>query len=52
MHTNYGRKTSTERPLGRSRRIWEDIIITGLREIWELWNGFIWISIAKSGGLL
>jgi hypothetical protein len=38
------------RPLGRSRRRWEDNINMDLREIG--WIGFIWLRTGTGGGLL
>jgi hypothetical protein len=42
------------RPLGRSRRRWEDNIKMDLQEVgWgEAWTGLIWLNIGTGGGLL
>jgi hypothetical protein len=46
-------KHEGKRSLGRSRRRWEDSIITDLKEIgWEDVAGFIWRGIGISGVLL
>jgi hypothetical protein len=46
-------KPERERLFGRYRRRWENNIIMDLREIdWEVRNGFIWLRIGTSGGLL
>jgi hypothetical protein len=39
-----------KRPLGRSRRRWEDNIKVDLREIG--WCGIDWLKIGTNGGLL
>jgi hypothetical protein len=42
-----------KRPLGRTRRRWEDGIIMDLREIGlGVWNGFDWLRTGTGGGLL
>jgi hypothetical protein len=48
------RKPKMERPLGRPRHRWKDWIRMGIREIGlgGVWNGFNWLSIGTSGGLL
>jgi hypothetical protein len=39
-------KAKVKRPLGRSRRGWEDGIRIYLREVgWGLWIGFYWLRI-------
>jgi hypothetical protein len=46
-------KPRGKRPLGRTRRRWEDGIKMDLREIgWEVWGGFTWLGIGTVGGLL
>jgi hypothetical protein len=41
------------RPLGRSRRRWEDNIKMDLQEVgWGAWTGLIWLRIGIGGGLL
>jgi hypothetical protein len=41
------------RPLGRSRRRWEDNIKMDLQEVgWGAWTGLIWLRIGTGGGLL
>jgi hypothetical protein len=41
------------RPLGRSRRRWEDNIKMDLQEVgWGAWAGLIWLRIGTGGGLL
>jgi hypothetical protein len=41
------------KPLGKRMRRWEDNIRMYLRKIdGKLWNGFIWLRIGTSGGLL
>jgi hypothetical protein len=42
-----------ERPLGRSRRRWEDNIEMDVREVGlRAWTGLIWLRIGAGGGLL
>jgi hypothetical protein len=46
-------KPEGRRPLGRSRRRWEDNIKMDLQEVgWGAWTGFIWLRIDTGGGLL
>jgi hypothetical protein len=46
-------KPEGKSPLGRPRLKWEDNIRLYFREIgWEVWNGFIWLRIWASSGLL
>jgi len=46
-------KPEGKRPLGRTKRRWEDSIRIDVREIgWNMWTGFIWPRIGTSGGLL
>jgi hypothetical protein len=46
-------KTEGRRPLGRSRRRWEDNIKTDLREVgWGVWAGLGWLRIGTGGGRL
>jgi hypothetical protein len=46
-------KPERKRPLGRPRREWENNIRMELREYgMKMWNGFVWIRVATSGGLL
>jgi hypothetical protein len=41
------------RPLGRTRRRWEDNIKMDLQEVgWGAWAEFIWLRIGIGGGLL
>jgi hypothetical protein len=41
------------RPLGRSRRRWEDNIIMDLQEVgWGAWTGLLWLRIRAGGRLL
>jgi hypothetical protein len=45
--------TTVERPLGRPRHRWEDVIRMDLRErAWGVWIGFDRLRIGTSGGLL
>jgi hypothetical protein len=45
-------KPEGRRPLGRSRRRWEDIKMD-LREVgWRAWAGWVWLRIGTGGGLL
>jgi hypothetical protein len=40
------------RPLGRSRRRWEDNIKKDLQEVgWGAWTGLIWLKIGTGGEL-
>jgi hypothetical protein len=41
-----------KRPLGRSRRRWEDNIKMDLEEVGWVWTGLIWFRIRTGGGLL
>jgi hypothetical protein len=46
-------KPEGKRPLGRTRRRWEDGIKMDLREIGLcVWSGFTWLRIGRVGGLL
>jgi hypothetical protein len=46
-------KPEGKRPLGRSRRRWEDGIRMNLRElVWRVWIGFDCLRIGTDGGLL
>jgi hypothetical protein len=46
-------KPEGKRPLGKSRRRWEDNIKMYLREIGlGVWIGLIWLGIGTSDGLL
>jgi hypothetical protein len=46
-------KPEGKRPLGRSRRRWENGIRMDLREIcWRVWSGFDCLRIGTGGGLL
>jgi hypothetical protein len=46
-------KPEGRRPLGRTRRRWEDNINMGLREVgWGAWTGSMWLRIGTGGGLL
>jgi hypothetical protein len=46
-------KPKGQRPLGRSRRRWENGMKMELREMgWGVWSGFIWLRIGTVGGLL
>jgi hypothetical protein len=46
-------KPEGKRPLGRSRRRWEDNIKIYLREIvFGVWFGFIWLTTGTNSGLL
>jgi hypothetical protein len=46
-------KPEGRRPLGRSRRRWEDNIKMDLREIgFGVWIGLIWLGIGTGGKLL
>jgi hypothetical protein len=46
-------KSEGKRPLGRSRRRWEDGIRMDLRENGlGVWIGFDWLRIGTGGGLL
>jgi hypothetical protein len=45
-------KPERKRAFRRPRRRWEDNIRMDLGEIECMWNGFIWIRIGISGGLL
>jgi hypothetical protein len=46
-------KPEVKRPLGSSRRRWEDGIRMGLKEIgWGVWSGFSWLVIGTGGRLL
>jgi hypothetical protein len=46
-------KPEGKRPLGRTRRRWEEGIKMDLREIsWGVWSGFTWLRIGTVGGLL
>jgi hypothetical protein len=46
-------KPEGKRPVGRPRRRWEDGIGMDIGEIgWGVWNGFSWLRIGTSGGLL
>jgi hypothetical protein len=39
------------RPLGRSRRRWEDNIKIDLQDVgWETWTGLIWLRIGQVAG--
>jgi hypothetical protein len=41
------------RPLGKTRRRWEDNIKIGLQEVgWVAWTGLRWLRIGTGGGLL
>jgi hypothetical protein len=45
------RKAEGKRPVGRTRRRWDDIR-SDLGEIgWKVWTGFIWLRIGTTGGL-
>jgi hypothetical protein len=47
------KKTEGKRPLGRPRRVWENSIKINFKEIrCEDIEGFIWLRIVTSGGLL
>ena len=47
------RKPEGKRPLGRSRRRWEDNIKMDIQEAgWGAWIGFIWLRIGTGGGRL
>jgi hypothetical protein len=47
------RKHEGMRPLGRPRHSWKDNIRMDLKEIgWGVWNGWIWLRIRTSGGIL
>ena len=47
------RKPDGKRPLGRSRRRWEDNIKMDLQEVeWGIRVGFIWLRIGTGGGHL
>jgi hypothetical protein len=45
-------KPERNRPIGRSKRRWEDNIRMDLREIGWVWTGCIWLRAGISGGLL
>jgi hypothetical protein len=47
------RKPEGKRPHGKRKRRWENIIRkeTG-RQGGKVWNGFVWLRIGTSGGLL
>jgi hypothetical protein len=46
-------KREGRRPLGRTRRRWEDNIKMDLREVgWGAWTGSIWLRIGTGGELL
>jgi hypothetical protein len=45
-------KSEGKRPLGRTRRRWEDNIKTDIREVSEVWTGFNWPMTATSGEIL
>jgi hypothetical protein len=46
-------KSEGKRPLGRTRRRWEDGFRMYLREIdLRVWIGFDWLRIGTGGGLL
>jgi hypothetical protein len=46
-------KPEGKRPLRRPRRRWDSNIKMDLREIGcGVWNGFLWLRIGTSGGLL
>jgi hypothetical protein len=46
-------KPEGRRPLGRSRRRWEDNIKMDLRKVgWGEWTGSIWLRIGTGGELL
>jgi hypothetical protein len=48
-----GGKAGRKRPLGRSRRRWEDMIRMDLREIgWAVWIGIDWLRLGTGGELL
>jgi hypothetical protein len=47
------RKPEGQNPFGRPRHRWEDNMRINLGEIrWEMWTGFIWLSIGASGRVL
>jgi hypothetical protein len=47
------RKPEGKRPLGRSRRKWDDNIKMDFRGIgWVVWTGLIWLRIGTNGELL
>jgi hypothetical protein len=46
-------KPEGKRPLGRSKRRWEDNIKMDFQEVgFGAWNGLIWLRIGTGGGLL
>jgi len=46
-------KPEGKRPLGRSRRRWEDNNMIDLQEVgWGVWTGLSWIRIGTGGGHL
>jgi len=46
-------KPEDKRPLGRSRRRWEDNIKMDLQKVGcGVWTGSIWLRIGTGGGLL
>jgi hypothetical protein len=46
-------KPEGKRPVGRTRRRWEDGFKMDLEEIgWWVWSGFTWLRIGTVGGLL
>jgi hypothetical protein len=46
-------KYEGKRPLGRTRRRWEDNIKMGLQEVgWGTWTGLSWLRIGTGSGLL
>jgi hypothetical protein len=49
----YKSKPEGRRPLGRSRRRWEDNIKMDLQGVGRgIWTGLIWLRIRTGGGLL
>jgi hypothetical protein len=50
-HRSIVGKPEGKRPLGRSRRKWDDNIMTDLQEVcWGARNGLIWHKIEAGGG--
>jgi hypothetical protein len=46
-------KPERKRPLGRSRRRWEDNIKMDIQEGgWEVWTSLIWLRIRTVSGIL
>jgi hypothetical protein len=50
MHTKYWQENMAERDHYEDRHAWEDDMQMSLKEIgFEVWSGFIWLRIWKTG---